>query len=40
MPKIELSAGIIEIADSFTLIPLDQPDTLAHTIRQFIQDTP
>lgn len=33
-------ARLVEIADSFTLIPLDQPDTLAHTIRQFIQDTP
>lgn len=33
-------ARLVEIADSFTLIPLDQPDTLAHTIRQFIRDTP
>ncbi|GHO83957.1 alpha/beta fold hydrolase [Dictyobacter formicarum] len=34
------NARLKEITDSFTLIPLDQPDTLAHTIRQFIQDTP
>ncbi|MBA2395249.1 MAG: alpha/beta hydrolase [Ktedonobacteraceae bacterium] len=33
-------ARLVEISDSFTLIPLDQPDTLAHTIRQFIRDTP
>ncbi len=33
-------ARLVEIPDSFTLIPLDQPDTLAHMIRQFIQDTP
>jgi pimeloyl-ACP methyl ester carboxylesterase len=31
---------LIEIADSYTLIPLDQPGELAHAIRQFIQDTP
>ncbi|HCI82734.1 MAG TPA: alpha/beta hydrolase [Ktedonobacter sp.] len=33
-------ARLIEIADSGTLIPLDQPAVLAHAIRQFIQDTP
>lgn len=33
-------ARLVEIDDSFTLIPLDQPDTLARTIHQFIQDTP
>jgi pimeloyl-ACP methyl ester carboxylesterase len=33
-------ARLVEIADSFTLIPLDQPEALAHTIRQFIRDTP
>lgn len=33
-------ARLVEIADSGTLIPLDQPATLAHAIRQFIQDTP
>ena len=33
-------ARLVEVADSLTLIPLDQPDTLAHTIRQFIRDTP
>ncbi len=31
---------LIEIADSYTLIPLDQPGELARAIRQFIQDTP
>ncbi len=31
---------LIEIADSYTLIPLDQPVELARAIRQFIQDTP
>ncbi|GLV59728.1 oxidoreductase [Dictyobacter sp. S3.2.2.5] len=33
-------ARLVEIADSFTLIPLDQPEKLAHVIHQFIQDTP
>ncbi len=33
-------ARLVEIADSLTLIPLDQPHILAHTIRQFIRDTP
>lgn len=31
---------LIEIADSYTLIPEDQPDKLASAIRQFIRDTP
>ena len=31
---------LIEVADSYTLIPLDQPGELARAIRQFIQDTP
>jgi pimeloyl-ACP methyl ester carboxylesterase len=31
---------LIEIADSYTLIPLDQPGELARAIRQFIRDTP
>ena len=31
---------LIEIADSYTLIPEDQPGELARAIRQFIQDTP
>ncbi len=31
---------LIEIADSYTLMPLDHPGELAHAIRQFIQDTP
>ena len=31
---------LIEIADSYTLIPLDQPGELARAIRQFIQETP
>ncbi len=30
---------LIEIADSYTLIPEDQPGELARAIRQFIQDT-
>jgi len=30
---------LIEIAESYTLIPLDQPVELARVIRQFIQDT-
>jgi pimeloyl-ACP methyl ester carboxylesterase len=32
-------ARLVEIADSATLIPLDQPDALARAIRQFVQDT-
>lgn len=31
---------LIEIADSYTLLPEDQPGELACAIRQFIQDTP
>ena len=31
---------LIEIADSYTLIPEDQPVKLAQAIRQFIRDTP
>jgi pimeloyl-ACP methyl ester carboxylesterase len=31
---------LIEIDDSYTLIPEDQPDELARAIRQFIRDTP
>jgi pimeloyl-ACP methyl ester carboxylesterase len=31
---------LIEIADSYTLLPEDQPGELARAIRQFIQDTP
>jgi pimeloyl-ACP methyl ester carboxylesterase len=31
---------LVEIADSYTLIPLDQPGELARAIRQFIRDTP
>ncbi len=30
---------LIEIADSFTLIPEDQPTRLAHAIREFVRDT-
>jgi pimeloyl-ACP methyl ester carboxylesterase len=29
-------ASLVEIADSYTLIPLDQPTTLASTIERFI----
>ena len=31
---------LIEIADSYTLIPEDQPGELARAIRQFVRDTP
>ena len=31
---------LIEITDSYTLIPLDQPGELARAIRQFVRDTP
>ena len=31
---------LLEVADSYTLIPEDQPDVLARAIRQFILDTP
>lgn len=31
---------LIEIGDSYTLMPLDQPDALARAIRHFIRDTP
>ena len=31
---------MIEIADSYTLIPLDQPGELARAIRQFVRDAP
>ena len=31
---------LIKIADSYTLIPEDQPGALARAIRQFIRDTP
>ncbi len=31
---------LIEVADSYTLIPEDQPGELARAIRQFIRDTP
>ncbi len=31
---------LIEVADSYTLIPEDQPDELARAIRSFVQDTP
>lgn len=31
---------LIEIADSYTLVPLDQPGELARAIRRFIRDTP
>jgi len=31
---------LIEVTDSYTLIPEDQPDVLARAIRQFIRDTP
>jgi pimeloyl-ACP methyl ester carboxylesterase len=32
-------ARLVEVDDSLTLLPLDQPETLAHAIRQFILDT-
>jgi pimeloyl-ACP methyl ester carboxylesterase len=31
---------LIEILDSYTLIPEDQPDELAHIILEFVGDTP
>jgi pimeloyl-ACP methyl ester carboxylesterase len=31
---------LIEIADSYTFIPLDQPGELARAIRQFVRDAP
>ena len=31
---------LIEISDSYTLIPEDQPGELARAIRGFVQDTP
>ena len=30
---------LVEIADSYTLIPLDQPAELARTIRDFVRET-
>jgi pimeloyl-ACP methyl ester carboxylesterase len=30
---------LVEISDSYTLIPEDQPGELAHAIRQFVRDT-
>jgi pimeloyl-ACP methyl ester carboxylesterase len=33
-------ARLIEISDSYTLIPEDQPTELAAVIRKFIMDTP
>ena len=33
-------ARLIEIADSYTLLPLDRPDELARAIRQFIREVP
>ncbi len=31
---------LIEIPDSYRLIPEDQPDELARIIREFVRDTP
>ncbi|HEX8906880.1 MAG TPA: alpha/beta hydrolase, partial [Longimicrobiaceae bacterium] len=31
---------LVEIPDSYTLIPEDQPGELAHAIREFVRDTP
>ena len=33
------NSQLVEIADSYTLLPEDQPIELARTIRQFIRDT-
>ena len=38
--ELLLHGRLIEIADSYTLMPLDQPGELARAIRQFIRDTP
>jgi hypothetical protein len=40
LAKILLQGRLIEIADSYTLIPEDQPVKLAGTIRDFVRDTP
>jgi pimeloyl-ACP methyl ester carboxylesterase len=32
-------ARLVEITDSYSLIPQDQPGELAHAIRQFVRDT-
>jgi hypothetical protein len=29
---------LVEIADSYTLVPLDQPGELAHAIRGFVRE--
>lgn len=34
------NARLVEIADSYTLIPEDQPDLLAGIIREFMISTP
>jgi pimeloyl-ACP methyl ester carboxylesterase len=31
---------LVEIADSYTLIPEDRPEELARLIREFVRDTP
>ena len=40
LAKLLPNARLIEIPDSYTLIPEDQPGELANAIRQFIRDTP
>ncbi|GCE10047.1 alpha/beta fold hydrolase [Dictyobacter aurantiacus] len=40
LEALQPRAQLVEIVDSGTLIPLNQPATLAHASRQFIQDTP
>ena len=34
------NSRLVEIPDSYTLIPEDQPGKLAHAIREFVRDTP
>lgn len=40
LAKLLPHGRLIEIADSYTLIPEDQPGELARAIRQFVRDTP
>ena len=40
LAKLLPHGRLIELADSYTLIPEDQPGELARAIRQFIRDTP
>ena len=39
LAKILLQGRLIEIADSYTLIPEDQPEELSRVIQDFVRDT-